>query len=553
VRKTRKLAALACVTALGALGLAACGDDGGGGGGGKEGGEINGTVTSFPDYLDPQLSYTVEGWEGLWNTYVPLLTYQHGSGEETTKVVPGLAESLPDVSADGKTYTLTLRKGMKYSDGQPIVASDWLFSLERLFKVDSGGAPFFENIVGAEDFANGDADTISGVKTDDKTGKITIQLIEPSGTFENELGLMFTAPIPKNTPNADDPAGLTNNPPPSSGPFMITNVDAPRSYTLERNPQFKTVQDAGATDVPDAHVDKLTVTQNKNQSAQATGIEQNSNDFMVDPPPADLLPDIQNTYSDRFRFEESINTYYFFFNNTTPPFNDVRVRQAVNYAIDPAALGRIFGGRLHPAQQILPPGMPGYQEYKLYPGPDLEKAKALIAEANPSDMDITVWTNDEPDRKRIGAYYQDVLNSLGFKTTLKIIAGDVYFTTIGNLKTPDLDTGFDDWFQDYPHPNDFFEPLLSCDAIHPTNNNNHGQVCIQDLTDKTNELAQKQLGESGVEDQYAALDKSYMEQAVWAPYGNEKFTTFTSDRVNFDDVDFSLLFNLDYSSFQLKD
>jgi peptide/nickel transport system substrate-binding protein len=553
VRKLRKLAVVGMTAAVAAIVIAACGD-GDGGGGGKEGGEVNGTVTSFPDYLDPQLSYTVEGWEGLWNVYVPLLTYQHGSGEETTKVVPGLAESLPDISSDGKTFTLTLRKGMKYSDGQPIVASDWLFSLERLFKVDSGGAPFFENIVGAEDFANGKADTISGVQTDDKTGKITIQLIEPSGTFVNELGLMFTAPIPKNTPNADDPAGLTNNPPPASGPFMISNVDAPRSYTLERNPQFKTVQDAGATDVPDAHVDKLTVTQNKNQSAQATAIEQNTSDFMVDPPPADLLPDVQNTYSDRFRFEESINTYYFFFNNKTPPFNDVRVRQAVNYAIDPAALNRIFGGRLHEDQQILPPGMPGYQDYAdLYPGPDLEKAKALIAEANPSDMDITVWTNDEPDRKRIGAYYQDVLNQLGFNTTLKIIAGDVYFTTIGNLKTPDLDTGFDDWFQDYPHPNDFFEPLLSCDAIHPTNNNNHGQVCIQALTDKTNELSREQLTASGVEDQYAQLDKDYMEQAVWAPYGNERFTTFTSDRVNFDDVDFSLLFNLDYSSFQLKE
>ena len=553
MRKTRKVAALACVTALAAVGLVACGDDGGDGGGGKEGGEINGTVTSFPDYLDPQLSYTVEGWEGLWNVYVPLLTYQHGSGEETTKVVPGLAESLPDISADGKTFTLTLRKGMKYSDGQPIVASDWPFAVERLIKVDSGGAPFFENIVGAEDFASGKADSISGIQTDDATGKITIQLERPSGTFSNELGLMFSAPIPKNTPNADDPAGLTNNPPAASGPFMISNVDAPRSYTLEKNPQFKTVQDAGATDVPDVHVDKLTVTQNKNQSAQATDIEQNTSDFMVDPPPADLLPQIQSQYSDRFRFEESINTYYFFFNNKTPPFNDARVRQAVNYAIDPAALNRIFGGRLHPSQQILPPGMPGYQEYKLYPGPDLEKAKALLAEANPSDMDITVWTNDEPDRKRIGAYYQDVLNSLGFNTTLKIIAGDVYFTTIGNLKTPDLDTGFDDWFQDYPHPNDFFEPLLSCDAIHPTNNNNHGQVCIQALTDKTNELAEKQLSDSGVEDQYAALDKGYMEQAVWAPYGNEKFTTFTSDRVNSDDVDFSLLFNLDYSSFQLKD
>ena len=549
MRNLRKVALVGVAAAVVAVGLVACGDDGGGGGG-KEGGEINGTVTSFPDYLDPQLSYTLEGWEGLWNVYVPLLTYKHGSGEETTKVVPGLAESLPDISADGKTYTLTLRKGMKYSDGTPVVASDFPYAIQRLFKLDSGGAPFFENIVGAEDYADGKADSISGIQTDDKTGKITINLIQPSGTLENELGLMFAAPVPKSTPLDKD---QTNTPPPATGPFMISNVDAPNSYTLERNPQFKTVQAAGASDVPDAHVDKITVTQNKNQSAQATGIEQNTNDFMVDPPPADLLPDIQNTYSDRFRFQESINTYYFWMSNVKPPFNDVRVRQAVNYAVDPAALNRIFGGRLHPSQQILPPGMPGYQEYKLYPGPDMAKAQQLMQEANPSDMDITVWTDDEPDRKRIGAYYQDVLNQLGFNTTLKIIGGDIYFTTIGNLKTPDLDTGFVDWFLDYPHPNVFFEPLLSGDSIHPTNNNNHGEVSIPPLTAKINELDGKQLSDSGVEDQYAALDKSYMEQAVWAPYGNEEFTTFTSDRVNFDGVDFSLLFNLDYSSFQLKD
>ena len=289
---------------------------------------------------------------------------------------------------------------------------------------------------------------------------------------------MFAAPVPQSTPLDKD---QTNTPPPSTGPYMITNVDAPNSYTLERNPQFKTLQAAGASDVPDGHADKITVTQNKNQSAQATAIEQNQNDFMVDPPPADLLPQIESQFADRFRFQDSINTYYFWMNNTTPPFNDVRVRQAVNYAIDPAALTRIFGGRLHPSQQILPPGMPGYQEYKLYPGPDLEKAKALLAQAHPSDMDITVWTDDEPDRKRIGAYYQDVLNQLGFHTTLKIIGGDVYFTTIGNLKTPDLDTGFSDWFQDYPHPNDFFQPLLAGESIHPTNNNNYGQVNIPAL------------------------------------------------------------------------
>ena len=550
MRKLRKVAVLGLATAVAAIGLAACGGgSSSSSSSGKEGGEVNGTLTSFPDYLDPQLSYTLEGWEGLWNVYVPLLTYPHGNGDETTKVVPGLAESLPTISPDGKTYTLTLRKGMKYSDGTPIVASDFPYAIQRLFKLDSGGAPFFENIVGAEDYANGKANSISGIQADDKTGKITIQLLQPSGTFNNELGLMFAAPVPKSTPLDKD---QTNTPPPASGPLMITNVDAPNSYTEERNPQFKTVQAAGASDVADAHVDKITVTQNKNQSAQATGIEQNTNDFMTDPPPADLLPQIESQYADRFRFEDSINTYYFFFNNVTPPFNDVRVRQAVNYAIDPAALTRIFGGRLHPSQQILPPGMPGYQEYKLYPGPDLDKAKALLAQAHPSDMDITVWTDDEPDRKRIGAYYQDVLNQLGFHTTLKIIGGDVYFTTIGNLKTPDLDTGFSDWFQDYPHPNDFFQPLLAGESIHPTNNNNYGQVNIPELNKQIAALDTKQLTDPGVEDQYAALDKSYMEQAVWAPYGNEKYTTFTSDRVNFDGVDFSLLFNLDFSSFQLK-
>lgn len=549
MRKLRKVAVLGLATAVAAIGLAACGGgSSSSSSSGKEGGEVNGTLTSFPDYLDPQLSYTVEGWEGLWNVYVPLLTYQHGNGDETTKVVPGLAEALPTISPDGKTYTLTLRKGVKYSDGTPVKASDFGYAIQRLFKLDSGGAPFFENIVGAEDYANGKANSISGIQADDATGKITIQLLRPSGTFNNELGLMFAAPVPQSTPLDKD---QTNTPPPSTGPYMITNVDAPNSYTLERNPQFKTLQAAGASDVPDGHADKITVTQNKNQSAQATAIEQNQSDFMVDPPPADLLPQIESQFADRFRFQDSINTYYFWMNNTTPPFNDLRVRQAVNYAIDPAALTRIFGGRLHPSQQILPPGMPGYQEYKLYPGPDLEKAKALLAQAHPSDMDITVWTDDEPDRKRIGAYYQDVLNQLGFHTTLKIIGGDVYFTTIGNLKTPDLDTGFSDWFQDYPHPNDFFQPLLAGESIHPTNNNNYGQVNIPALNKQIAALDTKQLTDPGVEDQYAALDKSYMEQAVWAPYGNEKLATFTSDRINFDAVQFSLLFNLDYSSFQL--
>ena len=239
-------------------------------------------------------------------------------------------------------------------------------------------------------------------------------------------------------------------------------------------------------------------------------------------------------------------------NTERPPFNDIKVRQAINYAVDPEALNRIFGGRMHATQQILPPGMPGYQEYKLYPGPDINKAKQLIAEANPADRDITVWTNDEPDRKQVGEYYHDLLTQLGFNATLKVIAGDVYWTTIGNQSTPDVDTGFGDWFEDYPHPDDFFRPLLHGDSILPTNSNNWSRVNIPANNAKQDELLTKLIGDGGVEQQYADLDKAYMEQAVWAPYGNEQYTTFTSERLDFEKADHHLLFAQDYSAFVLK-
>ncbi|QIV81531.1 ABC transporter substrate-binding protein [Mycolicibacterium frederiksbergense] len=543
----RKTTVLSCISVVAVFGVAACGTDEASDASG--GGEINITMTSFPDYIDPQLSYTLEGWEVLYNTYTPLLTYKHAKGEEGTAVVPGLAEGMPEISPDGKTYKLKLRSDMKYSDGTPIKASDFTYAIQRLFKADSGGSVFYSGIVGAPEYAEGTADTISGIVTDDATGDITITLDGPNGTFENVLGLPFAAPVPPSTPLSDD---ATNNPPASSGPFMITSVEAPQTLTMERNPNFQSVLDAGATEVADASVDKIIVTQNKSNTAQVTGVEQNTIDFMVDPPDADRLQEVKTRFGERFRMEESINTYYFWMNNQTAPFNDVRVRQAVNYAIDPEALNRVFGGRMHPTQQVLPPGMPGYEEYKLYPGPDMNRAKALLAEANPADRDITVWTNDEPDRKRIGEYYHDVLNQLGFNATLKVIAGDVYFTTIGNQSTPDLDTGFGNWFQDFPHPDDFFRPLLNSDAILPTNGNNFSRASYPELDAKMDELLTKQLTEGDTEAQYAALDKAYMEQAAWAPYGNEQFTTFVSDRIDFDKAYHHLLFNQDWSALALK-
>jgi peptide/nickel transport system substrate-binding protein len=545
-RQWTRIGALAGVAAMAAFALAACGSSSSTSSAGKQGGDLKFDETSFPDYLDPQLSYTVDGWEAEYNTYIPLLTFKHAAGSEGTKVVPGLAKSLPKITNGGKTYTFQLQKGLKYSDGTPVKASDFQSTMQRLFDVDSGGAPFFTGIVGAADYQAGKAKTITGIKTNDSTGQIVINLTSPDGELPDELAIPFTAMVPPNTPAKDQ----TPNPPPSTGPYELSKVDTGRQFVLSRNPQWAKNNAKLVPNVPTPHADSITETVVKNLSSQTTDVEQNQADFMIDPPPTDRIPEVESKYPDRFRKEVTVSTYYFWMNTKSPTFSDPKVRQAVNYAVDPAALQRIYGSLMVPTQQVLPPNMPGYKKFELYPH-SMSKAKQLLAQAKPSDTDITVWTDDEEPNDRAGAYYQDVLKKLGFNAKLKIVNGSTYFTTLGDLKTANLDTGFSDWFQDFPHPNDFFGILLNGDSIHPTNNNNYAQLDVPALNKQMNALVQKPLN-SSTQASYAALDKKVMQQAPWAPYGNRELTTFTSDRINFEGVIFNPVFNQDFGSFALK-
>jgi peptide/nickel transport system substrate-binding protein len=545
-RRWTRIGALAAVAAMAAFGLAACGGGSSSTSAGKQGGDLKFDETSFPDYLDPQLSYTVDGWEAEYNTYIPLLTFKHAAGSEGTKVVPGLAKSLPKITNGGKTYTFTLQKGLKFSDGTAVKASDFQTTMQRLFDVDSGGAPFFTGIVGASDYQTGKAKTITGIKTNDSTGQIVINLTQPDGELPYELAIPFTAMVPPDTPAKDQ----TPNPPPSTGPYELSKVDTGRQFVLSRNPQWAKNNAKLVPNVPTPAADTITETVVKNLSSQTTDVEQNRADFMIDPPPTDRIPEVESKYPDRFRKEVTVSTYYFWLNVKSPTFKDVRLRQAVNYAVDPAALQRIYGSLMVPTQQVLPPNMPGYKKFELYPH-NMSKAKQLFKQANPSDTDITVWTDDEEPNDRAGAYYQDVLKKLGFNAKLKIVNGSTYFTTLGDLKTPNLDTGFSDWFQDFPHPNDFFGILLNGESIHPTNNNNFSQLDVPSLNKQMDTLVQKPLN-SSAQAGYAALDKKVMQQAPWAPYGNRELTTFTSDRINFDGVIFNPVFNQDFGTFALK-
>jgi peptide/nickel transport system substrate-binding protein len=553
LKKLGAVIAVLVLAAVASLGLVSCGggsDSSGtsGGGEGKQGGILNATYASFPDYMDPQLSYTQEGWTAMGEVYIPLLTYKHAEGAEGSEVVPGLAKEMPKISNGGKTYTLFLRPGLKYSNGKPVKASDFPYAVERLFKVNSGGSPFYTSIVGAEKFAETKQGGIPGIKANDKTGEIQIELEKPRGTFTNELGLMFVAPVPKGTPMED----LSASPPPATGPYVISKSQPGRGWEYERNPYWAKTNSKAMPEYPTGNVDGAKITIVRNPQTQVNDIEQGKFDWMQNPPPADRYTEVKENFEgSQFRIQPTISTYYFWMNTQKPPFDDVKVRQAVNYAVDSAALERVYSGQIKGTQQILPPGMPGYNKFELYPH-DMEKAKELLKEANPSDMDITVWTDTESPNNEAGEYYEGVLKELGFNTKLKILNADNYFTVIGNQSTPDLDTGWSDWFQDYPHPNDFFQPLLSGESILQTNNGNFANFDEPAINKEVTKLGEEQLG-SEQEASYEALDEKVMEQAPWAPYGTRTLSTFVSSNVNLESIIYNPTFGEYLTSFEFNE
>jgi peptide/nickel transport system substrate-binding protein len=562
-----KLGRRALVLLLAALSMsviAACGGDdddgggtsgGGGGGEAKNGGSITISQTSQPDFMDPALTYTVNGIEPLWLVYTPLLTYARtGDAEKDSLVIPGLAEDMPTISKDGKTYELTLRKGLKYSDGSPVKATDFEHTVGRVLNLESGGSAFYLGITGAQDYIDAgkcDGD-IKGIDADDKTGKITINLDAPDGSFSNVLAMWFVGLVPGDTPCKN----LTENPPPGVGPYKVTESVPNRQFVLEKNANWP---DLGA-DLPAGHVDKITTKIIKSAQRQAQDVISGELDYMQDPPPADIKPEVKAKYSDRYREITTASTYYMFMNNRTPPFDKKEVREAINIGLDKPALARLFAGEVAPGCSFLPPGQPGYDEAldtddcpwgNPNDPPDVEKARQMIKDAGVAGADVTVYGNNDDPTDKVTEAYADQLTKLGFKAKPKILDGGVYFQTIGSAKEAPQ-TGFANWFQDFPHPKNFFF-LVDGKSIQPTNNQNFGNVDDPEITKGIAELNQEPEMTDEVAAKWGELNKKLVERAWIVPYGHRKLATFLSERMDFDNCSrFHPVYFNDYSSFCLK-
>jgi peptide/nickel transport system substrate-binding protein len=356
----------------------------------------------------------------------------------------------------------------------------------------------------------------------------------------------FAGIVPGDTPFENQ----TKNPPPGVGPYKFENVRVNRGYDLVKVPGF----DVAGQQV--GNLDKIEVQIIKNRRRQTQDVIQNKIDYMNDPPAPDQLRDVRAQYTDK-RYREFVtnSTYYLFMNERVAPFDDARVRQAVNYAIDKRSLARLFGGLLEPGCNFLPPGMKGYQKLDPCPwgdpmaAPNVARAKELIKQAGATGKQVTVFGDDEPELKAVAEYYSDVLNQIGLKSKPRIIEASVYFATIGNQRTK-AQTGVVNWFQDFPHPQNFMF-LVDGKSIQQTNNQNFGNIDDPQVNRLVGDANQKPIDE--VADEYAAADRRVVDEGHVAAYGHRKLTTFYSDRMNFEGCTvWHPVYNLDFTNLCLK-
>jgi peptide/nickel transport system substrate-binding protein len=543
----RALTGISLVLAL-AGGLAACGSSS------TSGGTATVLMGTPPDSLDPGLGATTQSYEATWIAYTGLVTYAHAEGEAGTKLIPGLAQTLPTVTNGGKTYTFTLRKGLVYSNGTPVKASDFTHAIERAIKLGWTNKSFLtENIVGGEAFDAGKASSIAGIHTDDATGAITIQLVAPYGPFLNVLAFPAAGLIPSATPMKS----LSNEPPPGAGPYEIENIVPNKSFKMVLNPNWSKDAIPG---IPAGHVnvDVKIVSNNQTEAEQVLDSSADVFDYNDTIPPT-LLAQVESQAKERYAKEPTVSGEYFFLNTKEAPFDNLQAREAVNLALDRQALERLDSGMLKPACFFLPLGMPGHPSGPCpYGEPDSEvtaanmaKAKELVRKAGLAGTPVTVWGGSRAPHKEFVDYYTSVLNEIGFKATEKIVADAQYYETVGNLATK-AQTGWLSYSQDFPNPLDFYQ-LLDAKSILPQENHNLSQVDdphIQSELAALGPVPSSQL--DSVLGRWQALDEYTAKKAYLAVFGYDEAPKFLSSRINFKAAIFHPVYGNDWSSLELK-
>jgi peptide/nickel transport system substrate-binding protein len=543
--RSRSLFSLLAVVGLATLVLTACGGSSKKKSSATSSGNAGGTLMTVAKGApsgspDPQINYTLQEWQLLVITHDGLVGFKRAGGTEGTKLVPDLATSIPKPTDGGKTYTFTLRKGIKFSNGKELKASDVKYTFERLFKIGSSpNAGTWYNVIVGGDACVKSPKTCNlnqGVVVDDAKGTVTFHLTKGDPEFLDKLAVPFAFILPTGTPNKE-----VQIPPPGTGPYKFVEYNPNKEIKLVRNTDFKEwSKDAQPNGNPDVIVQKFGLS----AEAEVTQVENGQADWMFDNPPADRLNEISTKYADQVHVNPLTAVWYFAFNVRVPPFNNLKARQGVNFATDRNALVKIYGGPnlAVPTCQILPPNFPGYKPYCPYtknPGsgkwtaPDMTKAKQLIAASGTKGASVKVNTDTVETDKALGLYFVGLLNQLGYKATLQALSPDIQYPYCQNSKNQ-VQFCWSSWYQDYPAASDFLNILLGCGSFIPNSNAspNIAEFCNKPIQAQMDQALQQGITDpTGANTKWQAIDKAVTDQAPWVSLFNPKYIDFLSKRV----------------------
>lgn len=469
--------------------------------------------------LDPAVGYDWTNWPAEKLVFDGLLDYDSG-----TTIQPRIAESLPEINADATQYTFKLRPGVKFSNGRELTADDVVYSITRVLdpNTKSPGSGFFVGIKGAQDFIDGKTTSVEGIKAlDPYTVQFTLE--SPDVTFLNKMALNFAFIVPKE--EVDKAGENFGHAPVGTGPYTLKEWKSGESLTFVRNPNYF------YEGLP--YLDQITIQVGVAPDVALLRLEKGDIDLMGDPPPGADWARISAdpAWKDRLEKQPQVSTVYIAINTTAKPFDNVKVRQALNHAIDKQRIVQLLNGRATVANQVLPPLMPGYD--KSYQGYDYnpDKAKQLLKEAgfeNGFETSIECIAVD-PQPKLCESFQQD-LAKVGIKLNINQLAAPNVIDDAGNGKPPLTWSGGLGWIQDYPDPDDFYGPILGCDS-NVAGGWNWPRYCNETLQAKSKELLAMTDRNARLA-AYAPFFKAIMDDAPWVPVINGEYDIAHAEKLH---------------------
>jgi peptide/nickel transport system substrate-binding protein len=508
---------------------------------GKAGGTFTILANSSFGVADPAQNYTLQEWQLLIDTHDGLTTFAKENGLAGTKIVPDLATSIPVPTNGGKTYVFHIRHGIKFSNGQVLTPSAFVTTFERQFTVP-GPTSFYSDFVGASACSTKGCNLSKGVIANDSAYTLTINLTGPDPELMDQLALPFAFAVPPNT----SLKLLGNSVPPGTGPYQWKSYNPNSAAVLVRNPYFK-VWSAAAQ--PAGYPNEIIEKYGQLVSNEVTAVQNGEANEVFD---GDQIPsdDLAQLNSPKYAGQVHVNTltadWYMALNTRTPPFNNVKARQAINYAANRTAYVKIAGGPslAVPACQILPPNYPSYVPYcpyttgsqTVWSGPNVAKAKQLVQQSGTAGMKVVVdGTNDQVGKALVEQMISD-LDSIGYKASAQLLAASIQYPYVQNsTNSSKWNVAWSAWYQDYPAQSDFLNVLLGCNTIHPNSDASPNIAAYCDKATQT-QISQAESEEatnpSGAAKLWTEIDHEDTNAAPWVDLYNPKQIDFLSSNVH---------------------